>query len=250
MISEIRQRTVNVLQHWPALYQFVSRIYWALNFVHLKEHIFGTKAREKWWESRATVKEYWDNRGIENKNYLADRLAAFSPIKSVLEIGCASGPNLYVIAKKYPEAKIVGIDINPEAVVYGNTQFTKESMKNVTLLVGKADEMEHFPPRSFDIVFTNACLIYIGPDKIKEVIQGMLRIMNKGLILLECYCFEEKKDTNGMGYYDSGIWMRNYAALLKQFIPPERIKVTRLPEELWPMRPWRDYGAITEVSIQ
>jgi ubiquinone/menaquinone biosynthesis C-methylase UbiE len=250
MTSGIRQRITSNLQRWPALYRFVSRIYWALNLIRLKEHVSGTKAREKWWERRATVKEYWDNRSIENKKYLAERLAAFSPIKSVLEIGCASGPNLYVIAKKYPEAKIAGLDINTEAVAYGNAQLAKEGINNVTLLAGKADELDRFPPHSFDIVFTNACLIYIGPDKIKDVIQGMLRIVHKGLVLLECYCFEEERDTNGMGYYDGGIWLRNYAALLRQFVPPEKINVTRLPEELWTMRPWRDYGAITEVYVQ
>jgi SAM-dependent methyltransferase len=249
MTSGTRARLTGFLQRWPALYRFVSGIYWALDPVRLKEYFSGTRARENWWAGRGNVKGYWDNRGLDNKNYLTERLSAFNP-GSVLEIGCASGPNLYSLAKKYPGAKIVGIDINPEMVDYGNEQFAGEGIKNVTLLVGKADELERFEDRGFDIVFTNACLIYIGPDKIEEVIQGMLRVARRGLVLLECCSFAEGRDVNGMGYYEGGIWMRDYAALIRRYVPPEKISVTRLPEELWPMRPWRDYGAVTEVSLQ
>jgi ubiquinone/menaquinone biosynthesis C-methylase UbiE len=248
MTSGIRQRITNCLQRWPALYRFISRIYWSLDYVRLKEHLSGTKAREKWWENRASVKAYWDNRNLDNKNYFTEKISAFRP-ESILEIGCASGPNLYPLAKKYPEAKIVGIDINPEAVDYGNAQLSGEGITNVKLLVGKADELEVFPDRSFDIVFTNACLIYIGPDKIDNVIKGMLRVARKSLVLLECYCFREGRDINGTGYYDGGIWMRDYTALIGQYVRPEKINVSRLPEELWPTRPWRDCGAITEVSM-
>ncbi|GAI36009.1 unnamed protein product, partial [marine sediment metagenome] len=174
----------------PAFYRCISKIYWTFNFHHLTELFIGTKARERQWAARPIAEGYWDNRDHPSKHFFAERIAAFSPIHSILEVGCASGPNLYLLAKRFPQAQIVGIDINQEAVQYGNGQFAREGISNVKLFVGKADKLGEFQDRAFDIVFTNALLIYIGPDKIKEVIEGILRITHHALVLIELHCFE------------------------------------------------------------
>ena len=51
--------------------------------------------------------------------------------------------------------------------VNGNEQLAQEGIPSVRLMVGKADELDQFQNSSFDIVFTNALLIYAGPDKIR-----------------------------------------------------------------------------------
>lgn len=234
---------------WPAAYRFVSRIYWTLKFQHLKELLLGTKVRERWWADRSIAEGCWNNRDHASKHYLVQKIASFSPFYSILEVGCASGPNLYLLAKRFPQAQIVGIDINPRAIQYGEAQFAQEGLSNVRLLVGKADELGQFRDRSFDIVFTNALLIYIGPDKIKKVLQQMLRITRRALVLMECHCFGYHKDPYGSGFYYGGNWLRDYAALLKQFVPQGRIRISKIPEEVWPVQPWKEFGAIVEVIL-
>ncbi len=56
-------------------------------------------------------------------------------------------------------AQIRGIDINPMAIQRGNEWLAQEGISNVRLSVGKADELEEFPDKSFDVVFTDAVLI-------------------------------------------------------------------------------------------
>ncbi|MFC1908805.1 class I SAM-dependent methyltransferase [Chloroflexota bacterium] len=246
----MKQRVVQAITRWPRLYNLVSKLYFALQFSHLLELVVGTKAREKQWAGRTIAASYWNNRNLPSKHFLTERIAAFSPVNSILELGCASGPSLYLLAKKFPESRIVGIDINQPAVEYGNSQFAQEGISNVTLITGKADTLEELPHKTFDIVFTNALLIYIGPDKIKSVIEGMLRIADKALVLMELHCFEPgTKDLSGRSFYQAGNWVRDYVALLKQFIPEEQIRVTKIPEDVWPVEPWKESGAVIEVVM-
>jgi len=81
------------------------------NRYHLLEPFIGTKAREMEWAARHNLAEgYWAGREHPVKHYLADVVFSldFTP-KTILEVGCASGPNLYLLAKKFPNTKISGV---------------------------------------------------------------------------------------------------------------------------------------------
>jgi predicted O-methyltransferase YrrM len=253
------------LERWPALYSLVVRIYFALKFIHLKELVVGTKAREEEWATRHLrrnkrddwgnrggdwIKSYWNSQNHSHRPFLIEKISTFSPVSSILEIGCNCGPNLYLLAKKFPDAEIRGADINPVAVQKGNEWLAREGISNVKLSVGRADDLGEFQDRAFDIVFTDAVLIYIGPDKIKKVIQEMLHVTRRALILMEWHCFEPQcRDPNGLGVYHQGSRKRDYVALLKQFVRAEQIRVTKIPADIWPDKNWKTLGAIVEVVM-
>ena len=253
-------------KRWPALYRLMASIYFALKPVHLMELVVGTKAREKEWARRHLRKGsdwndtqhvgeddewvlgYWDSRNHSHRPFLMERISAFYPFSNILEVGCNCGPNLHLVAKKFPDVEIAGIDINPRAIEKGSEWFASEGISNVRLAVGQADRLEQFPDKSFDIVFTDAILIYVGPDKINQAIQEMLRVTCRVLILLERHHFEpDHRDPHGLGIYHQGLWVRDYIALLRQFVPEERVSVTKIPEEVW--SGWEGLGAIIEVLM-
>jgi len=222
----------------------------------------------KGWES------CWRSRDDPHRSFLVERISKFSP-NSVLEIGCACGPNLYGIAKKFPDAKVRGIDINPVAVQKGNEWFKGEGIFNVKLEVGRAQELEQFGDKSFDVVFTDAVLFYISPDEIKHVVKEMLRI-GRVIVLNEWHCFNKwlasllnkyhylklrcilsrrrfrtlnlsfKTKSAALGLF-VGHWVRGYRTLFGQFVPREKIYITKLPKELWNDKRWQRWGAIIEV---
>lgn len=263
----MRERLKRLLKKSPRLYSFVARIYsfGALKFRYLHERLSGTRLAEREWATRHLrrgsdwnnkkhlgdggewIKGYWDSRDHSHRQFLLEHISNFFPVSSILEIGCNCGPNLYLLARKFPHVEIVGIDINPAAVQKGNEWFAQEGIKNVKLLLGKADELGQFKDKSFDIVFTDAVLIYIGPDKIKEVIKGMLRITRKALILFEWHSFGCASHPLGVHV---GHWMRDYVSLLKEFVPQESIHVTKMPEELWADKYWQKYGGVLEVDLE
>jgi ubiquinone/menaquinone biosynthesis C-methylase UbiE len=235
------------LKRYPKFYDFLRRGYFIL--CRLRHKLSGTRLEEKYWATKHLreggnwVRDYWGSRTHSHREFLIGRICKFSP-SSILEIGCNCGPNLYVLAKKFPDAEIRGIDINSMAVQKGNEWFAQEGISNVKLSLGKADDLRQFQDKCFDVVFTDAVLIYIGPDKIKKVIGEMLRVTRKALILLEWHC----SNSNLLGVY-VGHWMRDYVALLKEFIPEEKIKVTKMPKELWPDQNWQRWGAVVEAVM-
>jgi len=226
---------------------------------------------EEWIES------YWKSRNHPHRSFLAETICKFSPISSVLEIGCASGPNLYCIAKKFPYAEIRGIDINPMAVQRGNELFEREGFSNVRLEVGKAQNLKRFHDKSFDVVFTDAVLIYVSPNEIRQVAREMFRIgrilvMNEwhvfskwlALLLNEYYCAKMRTGKmqlrqrnltlncslmpeSPLGFF-VGHWVRDYEALFGEFINREKVHIAKLPKGLWNDKGWRQWGAIIEVN--
>lgn len=231
------------------------------------ELVFGTRIREREWRIRHLRKGndwgsnqhhgkpdewvlcYWDSRDHPHRQFLVEKVAAFSPHSSVLEIGCNCGPNLYLLAKRFPGADIRGIDINPMAVDKGNELLVHAGITNVKLSLGKADDLRQFENKSFDVVFTDAVLIYIGRDRIEKVMQEMIRVSRYGLVLLERHRDSHNMDKLGLGVRFGGCWERDYVALLSQFMPADHVRVSRLSADLWTDDRWKTVGAIVEVRL-
>ncbi len=242
-----------VLRKLPLIHNFATILYQKIRYI--KDCILGTKAQEKYWETRHIregnkwIEDYWNNRDHPHRFFLTEKIETLYPFSSIMEIGCSSGPNLYLLSKKFPNAEIRGVDINPKVVQRGNEWFVKEGISNVKLFVGKADELSRFRDKSFDIVLTDALLIYIGPDKIRKVIAEIIRIAKKAMVLVEWHCEREDEDNFGLGLYHCGYYKRDYVNLLKGFVNRDRIHVTKIPEEMWPGEDWGKMGYIIEVIL-
>ena len=235
---------------------FNSRLYPI--FLIIKRRVSGTSADEEYWSKRERtnisdrgdwndkiskdwIEGYWNSQSHPHRILLVDAIKKYDP-STILEIGCNCGPNLFLLAKKYPNARIVGIDINKDAVDQGNDFFLEMGIKNVILMVGKADNLGMFDDGQFDVVFTDAVLIYIGPDKIMKVIKEIIRITKKSSILLEWH--DEKFDGKGRFY---GHWIRNYIDLILTINPNKKIQIKQLTKEDWPDNNWIKFGYIVEI---
>lgn len=210
--------------------------------------ILGSKTDEFYWRFRHIFEKSWARTYISHKSiedphrkFLLERIASHSPFGNILEIGCAAGPNLYLIAKKFPETKLYGIDISKKAIKIGQDFFKKENIQNVLLNSGKADDLKKFKDKSIDLVFTDAVLIYFGPDRINSVIQEMIRITRKGLILVELH-----HDLPVSVYKDN--WIHNYRLLFNNFVPGEKIKIIKMPSGMR-AGDWEKWGHITEIIL-
>ena len=243
------------LQHWPLLYRIIRWIYLPLAYRYqgFRRRLNRNRLSELWargyYQQDRTAEQNREAIKHPHRSLLVSRVAGFSPLSSVLEIGCGSGPNLYLLAKQFPHAEIRGIDINPQAVQAGNDWFAAEGISNVKLSVGRTGSLSEFPDKSYDVVFTDAVLIYVNRDQIYGVIRDMVRITRRGLIFVEYHDFARQlNDKQGLGVYTAGHWVRDYVALLKQFVPAEQIRVTMLGD-LWPGGNWGKFGAIVEATL-
>jgi hypothetical protein len=207
---------------------------------------FGTIIDEIYWKFRylsdSKLAESYISQNCINhphRELLIERISAYEPFKTALEVGCASGPNLCLLSKKYPYMKLYGTDISKRAIKIGQERFREQNIKNILLLSQRAENLEKFPDKSIDIVFTDAAFIYIGPDKIETVIREILRVTRKALILNEWHSNATCHD---------GHWIYNWKVLLKKFIPEKKIILTKIPPEIW-SGSWAKYGYTIEVVL-
>lgn len=204
----------------------------------------GTKAWEDYWGKRKHIDDKgigWSSIEHPHRKMLIDTISKFSP-ESILEIGCGSGVNLYLLAKKFPNALIWGIDINKKSIEYGKAKFKELGIDKVKLLNQSADDLV-YEGFKYDVVFTDAMLIYIGTDKIRQLMSHIIRLAKKGIVLCEWH----NERLCSLGQYKDGVWQRNYRNLLQGYSTDSNIKITRIPKSVW--SEWNERGAIIEVKL-
>ena len=254
----MRDKIIELLQKFPFLHRAAKFCYWQIK--KAEAMFFGIAIYEKYWQRRHLISKgdwsddgdwvngYWESRHHPHRKFLIEKLTA-QPIESALEIGANCGPNLYLIAKKFPDARLEGIDINEIAVERGKNFLKKEGVDNVILRTASIGALKDYPDKSFDIVFSDAVLIYVGPDKITDTVREILRIARKKIFFLEWHEVSGD-DSDGMGIYHFGHWKRDYIKLLANFIDENRVRATKIPDNLWPGKDWSRMGYLIETIIE
>jgi ubiquinone/menaquinone biosynthesis C-methylase UbiE len=209
--------------------------------------LVGTRLEERYWRNKYAKNgndaalENWSTINHTSRNFLIEEISKFSP-KSILEVGSNAGANLFLLSRRFPTAKIRGIDINPILVQEGNELFNHQHIENVRLLVGKADKLP-FSDDAFEVTFTRAALMYIGRDRIVKAIEEMFRVTTRALVFLEWH----DSNASPLGKY-AGHWIRNLEELLMKSFPGNATTVIKLPKELWQDRNWQKYGHIVQMQ--
>ncbi len=108
-------------------------------------------------------------------DYIAEN---FLNCNSFFEFGCSAGFNLARIKYNVSDAKYEGIDINPDAVIYGQKQGN-----NVN--IGDEDTLKTYPDEAFDVVFTSSVMNHIPDEAFQYIMDELKRIAKKAVICME-----------------------------------------------------------------
>lgn len=174
--------------------------------------------------------------------FLIERIKHYGELASIMEVGCGTGVNLALLRKCYPKAKLCGIDINKKAIRCGNRFFKEKKDENINLYLKEADDLSLFETNSFQVVFTNACLIHIGPNEVFDVLKGMLRIASKAVVLVEFF-----SPKNEFYMYDYR-WYYNWPNILSSFDGIDA-SLEKIPPDLC-ASPWDEYGYMIIVELR
>ncbi len=94
----------------------------------------------------------------------------------MLELGCARGVNLMAIAARAPEARLVGIDIDPAAIDVARHRADAAGLNNVDFRVGDvSDDTLRLEP--FDYVLVHGVFSWV-PDAVRD---ALLRLVRRAL---------------------------------------------------------------------
>jgi SAM-dependent methyltransferase len=168
-------------------------------------------------------------------------------LETALEVGCNAGRTC-ICGRKYPGASFHGIDINPQFVQVGQDWLRGKGQENVFLQVGKADDLSSLGDRSYDICFSDATLMYLGPDKISRSLRQIVRITRKAILLNEWS--RNVADPGERSLWYDFHWVHDYSALLREILPQSKIRETKIPAGQWlPGGGWEKYGTLIEVEL-
>lgn len=218
----------------------------------LLPHIRGTSYFEQKWFERTEedVRRYIPDQDRASRRWLAEKISSAitdlgveSP--RILEIGCDLGANLYSLKNILPSrSELVGVDISPASIRSAREFLAGLGATDIVFHIAKADDLTLFEDNSFDVVFTDAVLLYVGDDKIHRVMSEMARVSKKVIFLLE---LSPDLDTRS-SYLSSDGWIRDYRRLIKTENFDCDIKVEPVTEEIRPAGRWPGQGKLIQVT--
>lgn len=130
---------------------------------------------------------------------------------NVLEIGCGTGRNLAILAKKYPKTNFYGLDASAAMLETAQRNIKSKSLTNVTLKKALADDFTFDGTfdlqNQFDAIFFSYSISMIPPWK--ESILNVLRNLQNGKSLFIVDFYDQR---------DLSAWFRRLLqSWLKQF---------------------------------
>lgn len=211
----------------------------------LERGIVGTRLQEWVWRTRHLYRRNWAEGYLNtiehpHRSQIVEAVSDFAPIDTILEVGCASGANLIRLRSRFPDARLLGIDINRRAIAIAGSHFAQQGDSNVSFSVGRADHLD-LPDASVDVVLTDAVLMFIAPDRIGKVLNELCRVARMGLVLNEYHC----TGSTG-GSFDGGRWVYDLVALLRRQLPHAEIKANK---SQFAGGAWDQFGTLVEVRL-
>lgn len=142
-------------------------------------------------EEREAAKRYWSTLGFHAgyagprhwSEHMAEQVLGLRP-RSILEFGCNAGRNLAAIRSRDSGVRLIGIDINPDAVTYGRDS-------GLDLRVADEGFLRAMKPGAVDLIFTVSVIDHLPNPR--DVLAEMLRVSRIGVILLEPWIGREGK---------------------------------------------------------
>lgn len=243
------ERIKALLRQFPGFYSAAQRaFYWCAQFAETR--LFGTRFQEWRWKRKPVAGDsvvfgpsYVPH---PHRTFLLQRFDSYSPFQSVLEVGCGRGDNLYLLWKQYPHLALYGIDVNAKAI-QNACQWSRNMHISCRFETGSIYDLSRFSDRSIDIIFSDAALLYVGPDKIEKALREMARVAKKAVILNEWH--SESLSGSNPSLYRDAHWVHNYAARFYRIAGVGKVRATSIPQHIWGGAGWKEYGAVIEACI-
>lgn len=105
-------------------------------------------------------------------------------IRAILDLGCGSGEWLMRMAACYPNISAVGLELNPLAVEYANTQALVRKLSHCRFLLADALQPLPFPNGHFDLIHLRNAVSWIPPKHYPVLLAECQRVLKPGAILV------------------------------------------------------------------
>lgn len=125
------------------------------------------------WSAKQYLK-FEDQRTMPVRDLLA-KVPLTSP-RRIIDLGCGPGNSTAVLAERYPDSTIIGMDSSPDMLKKAKTALPK-------LEFMEADLSTYTPDHSADLLFSNAVFHWLQPQQRIQIMQKLLTSSKSGSVL-------------------------------------------------------------------
>ena len=111
------------------------------------------------------------------------RYLPISPADRVLDAGCGSGSMSRQIARSFPGAEVVGVDLREQYLDFARARASAEGLRNLTFRQGDVFALP-FADATFDVVWTKYLLQWLKEPK--SALAEFKRVTKPGGIVVSC----------------------------------------------------------------
>lgn len=136
-------------------------------------HRFFWKYRYSFRDTHLSENEILLNINHPHRQEIIKEFNNFTDVRRILELGSSWGPNLLLLSQIDPKLFCLGIDISGKMVAAGSQYFKSRDIKNIQLINGDMISLKNFADKEFDLILTDASLIYIDKNDILHCAEEM-----------------------------------------------------------------------------
>ncbi len=157
--------------------------------------------------------------------------------ENVLEIGCGTGRNLIILARKFPNSRFYGLDASAEMLKTAEAKVSAEELKNISLKTALADDFDYRKTfnseNPFDTIYFSYSISIIPTWK--ESIENALANLKSGRSVYIVDFYDQK---------DLPAWFRR---ILKSWLKQFHVKY---PKELLPHLENLEMQGLGKLSVK
>lgn len=121
---------------------------------------------------------FLDGAGRGVADWLARRRPGWSP-RRILELGCGLGHNTVPVARAFPSAEVVAVDLAAPMLRYGHARARGMGVTNATFMQGNVEALP-FPGRHFDVVYSTMFLHETSYGALRRILRETDRLLAPG----------------------------------------------------------------------
>lgn len=122
---------------------------------------------------------YNDGIGTQLATWVRETFPEFKP-RRILDMGTTTGHNLLPVARAFPEADVVGVDVAAPVLRYAAARASALGVDNVRFLQANATDLKAFEDGSFDLVMSTMFLHELSLASMDGIFREAHRLLSPG----------------------------------------------------------------------
>lgn len=105
------------------------------------------------------------------------------PPQTILDVGCGGGAFTMELAKRYPQARVTGMDISEQAISYANKQLANQpALTNLSFQLADKPTLD-YSPHQFDLVTATLVCHHLTDEELITFLRQSVHVAKSAVIL-------------------------------------------------------------------